>query len=106
MCGRYPLSGNEEEVAELLAAGPTEELRTPYNIAPTQPMPVIRQVGSGRAIRRAWFRPMRSMNGGVRTPSLVRDEWCRRTDLYGRLIKVTRRQRSICFQSGIVRVAV
>ena len=39
------------EVAELLAAGPTEEVRTPYNIAPTQPVPVIRQVGSGRAIR-------------------------------------------------------
>jgi putative SOS response-associated peptidase YedK len=39
MCGRYPLSDNEEEVAELLAAEPTEELRTPYNIAPTQPVP-------------------------------------------------------------------
>lgn len=45
------MSGNEEEASDLLAAEPTEELRKPYNVAPTQPVPVIRQAGSGRAIR-------------------------------------------------------
>ena len=50
MCGRYRLSSTEEEVAELFEAEPTEELYPRYNIAPSQPVPVIRQVGPGRAI--------------------------------------------------------
>jgi len=32
----------------VLCSGTTEELHTRYNIAPSQPVPVIRQVGSGR----------------------------------------------------------
>lgn len=50
MCGRYRLSSTEEEVAEFFAAEPTEELQPRYNIAPSQAVPVVRQVGSGRAI--------------------------------------------------------
>ncbi len=50
MCGRYRLSSTEEEVAEFFEAQPTEELHPRYNIAPSQPVPVIREVGSGRAI--------------------------------------------------------
>jgi len=50
MCGRYRLSSTEEEVAEFFEAEPTEELHPRYNIALSQPMAVIRQVGPGRAI--------------------------------------------------------
>jgi putative SOS response-associated peptidase YedK len=50
MCGRYRLSSTEEEVVEFFEAEPTEELRPRYNIAPSQPVPVIRQAGAGRAI--------------------------------------------------------
>ncbi len=50
MCGRYRLSGTEEEIAEFFEAEPTEELHPRYNIAPSQPVPVIRQAGFGRAI--------------------------------------------------------
>lgn len=50
MCGRYRLSSTEEEVAEFFEAEPTEELYPRYNIAPSQPVPVIRQVGPRRAI--------------------------------------------------------
>jgi len=50
MCGRYRLSSTEEEVAEFFEAEPMEELHPRYNIAPSQPVPVIRQVGSGLAI--------------------------------------------------------
>jgi putative SOS response-associated peptidase YedK len=49
MFGRYRLSGTEE-VAEFFEAEETEGLHPRYNIAPSQPVPVIRQVGSGRAI--------------------------------------------------------
>jgi putative SOS response-associated peptidase YedK len=49
MCGRYRLSGTEE-VAEFFEAELTEELRPRYNIAPSQQVPVIRQVRSGRTI--------------------------------------------------------
>jgi putative SOS response-associated peptidase YedK len=45
MCGRYRLSSTEEEVAEFFEAEPMEELHARYNIAPSQPVPVIRQVG-------------------------------------------------------------
>jgi len=51
MCSRYRLSSTEEEVAEFFEAEPMEELLPRYNIAPSQPVPVIRQVGSRRAIR-------------------------------------------------------
>ncbi len=50
MCGRYRLSSTEEEIAEFFDAEPMEELHPRYNIAPSQPVPVIRQAGSGRAI--------------------------------------------------------
>lgn len=49
MCGRYRLSGTEE-VAEFFEAELTEELRPCYNIAPSQQVPTIRQVGPGRVI--------------------------------------------------------
>jgi putative SOS response-associated peptidase YedK len=50
MCGRYRLSSTEEEVAEFFEAEPTQEFHPRYNIAPSQPVPVIRQAGAGRAI--------------------------------------------------------
>jgi len=50
MCGRYRLSSTEEEIAEFFEAEPTEELNPRYNIAPSQPVPVIRQGGSRCAI--------------------------------------------------------
>jgi putative SOS response-associated peptidase YedK len=49
-CVLYRLLSTEEEVSEFFEAEPTEELPPRYNIAPSQPVPVIRQVGSGRAI--------------------------------------------------------
>ncbi len=48
MCGRYRLSSTEEEVAEFFDAEPTAELHPRYNIAPSQLVFVIRQVGLGR----------------------------------------------------------
>jgi putative SOS response-associated peptidase YedK len=53
MCGRYRLSSTEEEVAEFFEAEPTEEVHPRYNIAPSQPVPVVRQVESGCAISMA-----------------------------------------------------
>ena len=44
MCGRYRLSRRNQLVEEYFDAGPGEEEWGPrYNIAPTQPIPVIRQ---------------------------------------------------------------
>ena len=50
MCGRYRLLSTEEEVAEFFEAERLEELHPRYNIAPSQPVPVLRQVGPGRTI--------------------------------------------------------
>lgn len=44
MCGRYRLSRRKQLVEEYFDAVPGEEEWTPrYNIAPTQPVPIIRQ---------------------------------------------------------------
>ena len=44
MCGRYRLSRRKQLVEEYFDALPSDEDWTPrYNIAPTQPVPVIRQ---------------------------------------------------------------
>jgi putative SOS response-associated peptidase YedK len=43
MCGRYRLSRRKQVVEEYFAASGDEEWSPRYNIAPTQPIPVIRQ---------------------------------------------------------------
>src|SRR3977135_4217212 len=44
MCGRYRLSRRKQVVEEYFDAASSEEEWTPrYNIAPTQPVPIIRQ---------------------------------------------------------------
>src|SRR5262245_33896326 len=50
MCGRYSLATSRGQLADLfrLAGGPDLPLR--YNIAPTQPVPVVRAAGDGRAL--------------------------------------------------------
>ena len=49
MCGRYRLT-RAERLAQRFDAELTEELHSRYNIAPTQPVPVIRAIASRRAI--------------------------------------------------------
>src|SRR5262245_35107324 len=50
MCGRFTLATSRAQLADLfrLAGGPELPLR--YNIAPTQPVPVVRAAGDGRAL--------------------------------------------------------
>jgi putative SOS response-associated peptidase YedK len=52
MCGRYRLTRADRlaEKFESVYGGDAEELKPRYNIAPTQPVPVIRQANSGRVI--------------------------------------------------------
>ena len=49
MCGRYRLT-RAEKMAQYFDAEFTGELRPRYNIAPTQPVPVVRATDSGRVI--------------------------------------------------------
>ena len=52
MCGRYRLKRADQlaEKFEAIYSGDAEELRPRYNIAPTQPVLVVRASGSGRTI--------------------------------------------------------
>jgi putative SOS response-associated peptidase YedK len=52
MCGRYRLTRADRlvESFEAVYAGEPEDLRPRYNIAPTQPVPVIRATASGRVV--------------------------------------------------------
>src|ERR1700687_3482852 len=43
MCGRYRLSRRKQIVEEYFEVGTDEDWTPRYNIAPTQPVPVIRQ---------------------------------------------------------------
>jgi putative SOS response-associated peptidase YedK len=43
MCGRYRLSRRKQYIEEHFAASGDEDWGPRYNIAPTQPIPVIRQ---------------------------------------------------------------
>ena len=43
MCGRYRLSRRKQIIEEHFVASGDEERSPRYNIAPTQPVPVIRQ---------------------------------------------------------------
>jgi len=43
MCGRYRLSRRKQVVEEYFDASVAEDWSPRYNIAPTQPIPVIRQ---------------------------------------------------------------
>lgn len=45
MCGRYTLASPGHVVAELFGLGEVPELRPRYNIAPTQPVAVVRATG-------------------------------------------------------------
>jgi putative SOS response-associated peptidase YedK len=49
MCGRYRLT-RAEKMAQYFDAEFTGELRPRYNIAPTQPVPVVRATDSGRVL--------------------------------------------------------
>jgi putative SOS response-associated peptidase YedK len=49
MCGRYRLA-RAEKMAGKFEAEVTEEFHQRYNIAPTQPVPVVRATNSGRVI--------------------------------------------------------
>ncbi len=52
MCGRYTLHHTPEEIAERFDVEPWEEILAPrYNIAPSQLVPVIRQVQSSGGLR-------------------------------------------------------
>jgi putative SOS response-associated peptidase YedK len=50
MCGRYSLSTPSELLAELLELDAAPELAPRYNIAPTQPAPVVRLAPGGRRV--------------------------------------------------------
>lgn len=50
MCGRYTLSAPGELVAELFQAEAAVDLRPRYNIAPTQPAPIVRRRGGRRRL--------------------------------------------------------
>jgi len=43
MCGRYRVSGRKQLIEEYFDASGEEDWNPRYNIAPTQPVPVIRQ---------------------------------------------------------------
>lgn len=47
MCGRFTLTTPPEMVAELFELAESPELRPRYNIAPTQPVPVVRRDQTG-----------------------------------------------------------
>ena len=49
MCGRYRLT-RADKLAEKFDAEPPKELHPRYNIAPTQPVLVVRAIGSRRVI--------------------------------------------------------
>lgn len=51
MCGRYTLTVDASVLADLFELEPLTELRPRYNIAPTQPVPIVR---SGAEGRREW----------------------------------------------------
>jgi putative SOS response-associated peptidase YedK len=49
MCGRYGLS-RKDSFAEYFEVDPFDDFEPRYNIAPTQPVPVVRQVGPTRVL--------------------------------------------------------
>jgi putative SOS response-associated peptidase YedK len=48
MCGRYFLHADAAQLTELFGAMPMPRLAARYNIAPTQPIPIVRQDANGR----------------------------------------------------------
>lgn len=48
MCGRYFLHSTADKLTELFGEMPMPMLASRYNIAPTQPVPIVRQDGDGR----------------------------------------------------------
>ena len=48
MCGRYFLHSNADKLAKLFGEMPMPPLEARYNIAPTQPVPIVRQDHNGR----------------------------------------------------------
>lgn len=68
MCGRYSLSKPPELLAELLDLDEVPELAPRYNIAPTQPAPVVRLGGAGRRVLETmrWGLP-----GGGAVPTVI-----------------------------------
>jgi putative SOS response-associated peptidase YedK len=50
MCGRYGLAQSAETLVDILALGEDVSLTPRFNIAPTQPAPVVRDEGAGRVL--------------------------------------------------------
>ena len=50
MCGRYVLTAPGEALAELFGLDAAPPLTPRYNIAPTQPVPVVRQTADRREL--------------------------------------------------------
>ena len=48
MCGRFPLRTPAADLAEIFAVDERPNLAARYNIAPTQPVPVLRDDLAGR----------------------------------------------------------
>jgi putative SOS response-associated peptidase YedK len=48
MCGRYFLHSSAEELTAVFGGMPMPQLAPRYNIAPTQPVPIVRQGADGR----------------------------------------------------------
>jgi putative SOS response-associated peptidase YedK len=63
VCGRYRLSATEQ-VAQFFEVELTEELRPCYNIAPSQQVPTMRQVGPGRVVAMVHWRPCAFLGEG------------------------------------------
>jgi len=102
MCGRYTETAAFEELAErfgiTLAPEEVEELRPSYNVAPSQPVPIVVSVDGGRALRLArWgFKP-RGMRESKLAPINARAE----TLLTGQMFReATRRARCLVPADG------
>lgn len=59
MCGRYALSIDQDAFEDAFGVLPPADFEPRYNIAPTQPAPVLRSADERQAISLAWgFRPV------------------------------------------------
>jgi len=78
MCGRYLLSTSAEIIAGLFQADTSAKWRPRYNIAPTQPIPVVLQGPEQRILQSMrwgltprWAKAKIGPRGGVRLPDFI-----------------------------------
>ena len=78
MCGRFVISSPSEIIEETFGVVPSGDTGPRYNVAPTQPVPVILQEASGRGCRSmrwgltpAWAKAKRGPRGGLQVPSFI-----------------------------------